>query len=340
MDKTLYKILGIIGIIILIVIATNVIFCANGMYNICCLWDIATENGRFVWNSMFKIVGAIFVFWGLVINAKRLNEVAKTNTQSEKGHNVTRFNSALEHLSEKNLVIALGGVFELEELAQIDEKYKSISLKLLHSRLRVISDEIKEVLKEIEFAKDAKPELKKAIQKEGSNKISALYELRDKILTSLIENGEKVFSNKIHIFENVDFTHYIFKSEGHSFRFKKCTFKFNHFEGEFDKLKFESCQFDKSMFFKETLNMHFKDCSFNLVDVYYVNFNKTIFKGENFFVAINLICCKNINEIDFSNITCYEDSFVQEKLDSIDEQGNETLASKYELFEYLKNQKD
>lgn len=149
MEKTLYKTLGFIGVLILIAIVTNVILCANGMDSIFSLLDIETEHGRFDWNSMFKIMGAIFVFWGLVINAKRLSEVAKTNTQSEKGHNVTRFNSALEHLSEKNLVTALGGVFELEELAQIDEKYKSIILKLLHSRLTVISDEIKKVLKDI-----------------------------------------------------------------------------------------------------------------------------------------------------------------------------------------------
>lgn len=182
--------------------------------------------------------------------------------------------------------------------------------------------------------------MKKAIQKEGSNKISALYELRDKILTSLIGNGEKVFSNKNHIFENVDFTHYKFKSEGHNFKFKECTFKFNHFEGEFDKLKFESCQFDKSIQFRETLNMQFEGCSFNSVYVYYIDFNKTIFKGENFFIGINLICCKNINEIDFSNITFHGDSFVQEKLYSIDEQGNETFVPNYELFKYLENQKD
>ncbi len=339
MNKIIYWSLGVIVLIGCFVFIANIILCANGIFTISSIFDINTENGRFIWDSIFKAIGAVLVIWGLVINAKRLEEVAKTNTQSEKGHNVTRFNSALEHLSDKNIVTAIGGVFELEELSLIEKKYRIISLKLLHSKLRVICDEIKEVSKEIEFAIEEKPKLRKTIEKEGYNKINALYELRNKILSSLIEHGEKNFSNKVHKFENVDFSFYKFKSNNHTLSFKNCVFKFNNFTDKFAELEFEDCKFEKYIRFEDTHKMNFKDCNFEFIDIYYVNFNNVVFKGENIFNGIKLICCKNVSKIDFSNIECYEESFVKEKLDSIERYGEETLEPTYKLFEYIKREK-
>jgi len=334
-DKYIYRILGIVGIVIILVIIIDIVLCLNDIYFISLNLNINTENGQFVWNSIFKIVGALFVIWGLLINGKRLKEIAKTNEQSEKGHNITRFNSAIEHLSDKNLVISTGGVFELEELSTINNKYREISLKLLNSRLQVISQEIKEIIKDVEIAIKTNPKNKVAIEQDGYSKKKSLYKLRDTILNLIIEKGEEVFYSKQHTFRDIDFTNFDFKKKGHHYWFINCTFRHTKFIFEHPEITFENCYFKGSTSFELQHNIVFNDCWFEYVDIYNVNFGFVKFKGQNVFDRVKLIRCQKIEDIDFDYFEFRDQSFVQEELPKMRKDGTLTEPQTFDLFEFI-----
>ncbi len=285
-------------------------------------FNIESESGRFTLNSLINIYGALLIVWGLHINEKSLKEIAKTNVISEKGHDLSRYNSALDHFSNKNSVIAISGLFELEEIAKVNSKLNNICFNLLKSRLSTIGNEINNIVTD-ENSKNCE--------------IRSLYDIRDNILKLIIERGMEIFKIDEHSFENVDFSSYTFEKSLNNVVFNKCIFRNSKFKGDFSQMNFLNCHFEQSIYFENKNMLKFENCWFKGAYLYYLDFKNVELKILNYFDDSVFIKCSNIEKMDISNIEYYNDCFVQEKLERIYE--DNTDMEVIELFKFINSKK-
>lgn len=92
-------------------------------------------NGEFVKFSA-SIIGGGFLFFGLLLNARRTKAVEKQNKLTRKGHVDERFKNAIEHLGSDKDAIVLGGIYALHRIAQENKTYRQPVFDILCSYIR------------------------------------------------------------------------------------------------------------------------------------------------------------------------------------------------------------
>jgi len=93
-------------------------------------------NGEFV-KFILTIIGGGFIYYGLLLNARRTKAVEKQNKLTRKGQVDERFKNAIEHLGRSTEdAIVLGGIYALHRIAQEDQSYRKTVFDILCSYIR------------------------------------------------------------------------------------------------------------------------------------------------------------------------------------------------------------
>jgi uncharacterized protein YjbI with pentapeptide repeats len=128
MNKTWKKGLSIAGIILFV--------CLIIFYNSIAP-NFSKDNPK---GELFKVIltslGGIGVFYGLLLNSKRIRQQTEQNRISENSNSDKRFSDAIGYFSSDNTTTILGGVYALYQLAKEDQRYRSIVANLLCSYLK------------------------------------------------------------------------------------------------------------------------------------------------------------------------------------------------------------